>query len=110
MVLVCKGKAHGSNRTNDFCDLELKRFPFTNLNPNSNGALNRPPQLEEILSIAQKLSAGIPQLRVDTYIVNGQVYIGELTFFHNSGYGLFDPEEWDEKLGSWIQLPKKEVS
>lgn len=107
MILVCKGEAHGSGRTNDFCDCELNRLPFTSLNPNSKGELVRPKELPQLIEIAETLSAGIPQLRVDTYLANGKIYFGELTFFHNSGMCTFDPEEWDEKLGGWIELPER---
>ena len=56
--------------------------------------------------LAEKLSAGIPQLRVDFYEANGKVYFGELTFFHWSGMKPFEPEEWDLTLGKWIELPE----
>lgn len=107
LVLVCKGEAHGSGRTNDYCDLDMNLLPFTSKNPNSKGTMTKPPELEEILSVSRKLSAGIPFLRVDTYIVDGHVYVGELTFFHNAGFGKFEPKEWDKTLGNWIQLPDR---
>lgn len=108
MVLVCKGQAHGSGRTNDFCDLELNRFPFTSLNPNSEEKLVKPEQLSEIIGVAEKLAKDIPQVRVDTYLTNGKVYFGEMTFFHNAGFCKIEPEEWDYELGRWIQLPSKQ--
>ena len=108
MVLVCKGQAHGAGRTNDFCDLELNRFPFTSVNPNSEGELTKPEKLPELLRIARQLSEGTCQLRVDTYLANGKIYFGELTFFHNSGLRRFEPEAWDATIGSWINLPQEE--
>jgi hypothetical protein len=107
MILVCKGEAHGGGRTNDFCDLELNRFPFISLNPNSRGDLPVPKELPELIAFAEKLSVGIPQVRVDTYLSNGKIYFGELTFFHNSGFCTFDPPEWDQRIGEWIVLPEK---
>lgn len=108
IILVCKGQAHGNGRTNDYCDTNLQRFPFTSLYPNSKGELDKPALLPELLKTAEKLSQGIPQVRVDLYICNNQIYFGEFTFFHNSGFCSFDPKEWDETLGSWIKLPKKQ--
>lgn len=107
IVLVCKGQAHAAGRTNDYCDLNLQRFPFTSLNPNSNGDLSIPEELPELLDVAKKLSKGIPLVRVDTYLTEGKIYFGELTFFHNSGMAKFDPPEWDKKLGEWIELPDR---
>lgn len=106
MILVCKGKAHGAGRTNDYCDLELNRLPFISLNPNSTGKLEMPVEMPGMIRIAEKLSENIPQLRVDLYLADGHIYFGELTFFHNSGFCRFEPEEWDQKLGDWIRLPK----
>ena len=107
IVLVCKGQAHGVGRTNDFMDRDFNRIPVMSLNPHSSPDPVRPEQLDEIIAIAEKLSKDIPQLRVDTYIANGKVYVGELTFFHNSGMSKFEPEEWDYTFGSWIRLPRE---
>ena len=74
--------------------------------PPSGVAVDKPPFLDELLEVSRKLSAGIPQLRVDWYYTNGQLYFGELTFFNASGLAPFSPEEWDRKLGDMIQLPK----
>lgn len=107
MVLVCKGEAHSGLRTNDFCDRQLNRFPFKSLNPCSEGKLEVPAQLQEMLDFAEELAGDIPQVRIDLYLVEGKIYFGEMTFFHNSGFCKFDPPEWDEKVGSWITLPKR---
>ena len=107
IVLVCKGTAHAVGRTNDFMDRDFNRIPVKSLNPISETEPERPEQLDDIIEIAEKLSAGIPQLRVDTYIANGKIYVGELTLFHNGGMSRFEPEEWDYTFGSWIDLPKE---
>ena len=107
MVLVCKGPAHTPLRTNDYCDMDLNRLPFTCLFPNSVGELKEPKNYEKMIEIAEKLSENIPQVRIDLYNIDGQIYFGEMTFFHNSGFCAFEPNEWDEKLGEWIELPKE---
>lgn len=61
---------------------------------------------EQMKEIARKLSKGFPHVRVDLYDINGHIYFGELTFFHFSGNVLFEPEEWDYKIGEWLKLPK----
>lgn len=55
---------------------------------------------------ARKLSKGIPHVRVDFYVINHHVYFGELTFFHNAGFSLVHPDEWNRKLGDMIDLKK----
>ena len=64
--------------------------------------LKKPEELDDILLFAEKLAIGHPFLRTDFYIVDGQIYFGELTFFPASGFGKFTPEEWDKKLGELL--------
>jgi hypothetical protein len=66
--------------------------------------IQRPKSLEMMLYWASKLSAGKYFLRVDFYIIKDQIYFGELTLYPTSGYHHLDPPEWDDKLGSWIEL------
>lgn len=109
VVLVCKGIAHTSNRTNTFFDRDFNKLPIQTLLPNQKEEEERPAEYDQLLAIADKLSEGIPQVRVDLYIFEGRIYVGEMTFFHNSGLCKINPDGWDEKLGDWIILPKKET-
>ena len=43
-------------------------------------------------------------VRIDLYEIDGQVYFGEFTFFHGGGFWLFEPIEWERKLGDLISL------
>ena len=63
-----------------------------------------PPCFEEMKKLAAKLSEGIPFLRVDFYYVKGRVYVGELTFYHESGLGNIRPSEWNGRLGEMIDI------
>ena len=91
----------------DFYDMEFNHLPFTNGHPNSVYPPVKPENFDRMKELAAILSEGIPQVRVDFYESNGQLYFGELTFSHWSGFVPFDPEEWDEIIGSWITLPRK---
>jgi hypothetical protein len=73
------------------------------------GGYNRPKELEEILSYAKQLSHKIPFVRTDFYIINGIVYFGELTFFPAGGMCKYEPEKYDEIIGSWLTLPHKKT-
>ncbi|MBE7016410.1 MAG: glycosyl transferase [Ruminococcaceae bacterium] len=90
----------------DFYDAEFNHLPFTNGHPNADVPPLKPEKFEEMKTLAEKVSKGIPLLRVDFYEVNGKVYFGELTFSHWSGMIPFNPDEWDHKLGDMIVLPK----
>lgn len=90
----------------DFFDMDYNHLPFTNGHPNADVLPEKPVAFDEMRTLAEKLSVGIPQVRVDFYYVNGKVYFGEMTFFHWSGSVPFDPEEWDYKMGEMINLSK----
>ena len=85
-------------------DANFNRLPFRMDDEPSETMPQKPACLEEMLSYAQKLSQGIPFLRVDMYLVNDKIYIGELTFYHYGGYIPFNPPEWDLKLGKKLDL------
>lgn len=91
----------------DFYDESFNHLPFTNGHPNADKCPQKPSRFEEMKALAEKLSQGIPQVRVDFYEVDNRIYFGEMTFFHWSGFKPFVPEEWDYKFGSWLALPEK---
>lgn len=64
----------------------------------------KPKNYDEMIKIAQKLSDGIPFLRVDMYEVNGKVYFGELTFHPCAGMMPFDPTSADLKVGKLLDI------
>lgn len=87
---------------------DWKRIDATLCYPtNPDKEFERPEELETMLEAARKLSKGMPHVRADFYIVNHRVLFGELTLFHGSGFEVFTPSSWDERLGSWITLPEK---
>ena len=65
-------------------------------------SIPKPKCLDEMLRIASILSEDFPEVRVDLYVINGQPYIGELTF--SSGYGFFT-NEYYRHLGDLTILP-----
>lgn len=109
IMFIATDRANPEEETKfDFFDMEFNHLPFQNGHPNAKRAIMQPKGFEKMKELAAKLSAGIPQVRVDFYDIDGKVYFGELTFSHWSGFVPFDPEEWDYKLGSWIELPIKD--
>ena len=91
----------------DFFDTEFNHLPFTNGHPNASRPIAKPKGFEQMKSLAAILSKGHPHLRVDFYDINGHIYFGELTFYHNGGIVKFEPKEWDYIFGSWMKLPIK---
>ncbi len=70
--------------------------------------IKKPINFEKMKELAEKLAKDKSFVRIDFYEIRGKIYFGEITFYPNSGYEKFEPEEWDYKLGSLIKLPKVE--
>lgn len=94
----------------DFFDTEFNHLPIKNGHPNAEKPIRKPLAWKEMIVIAEKLSEGIPQVRVDLYCIDGHPYFGEMTLFHYGGKKPFVPDEWDYIFGSWIQLPNKRIT
>lgn len=97
-----------SGETIDFYNTDWQLQEFIGLNRSARHATQpspRPRGLDKMLDIAEKLSKGIPFVRVDLYNIGGHILFGELTFYPGSGMGSFTPSAWDKTLGDMIQLP-----
>lgn len=102
-----------SNRFSDtgveaaFFDTSWKELNFTRGFEKTKIKIKKPENFDKMLKFSRKIASSIPFVRVDWYEVNGKLYFGEITFFPSSGFGKFNPEEWDLKLGKMINLEKK---
>lgn len=106
-LFVATDRGNGNEETKfDFYDLDWNHLPFTNGHPNSTKEIKKPIGFEEMVRLSQVLSKNIPHVRVDLYNINGEIYFGELTFFHWSGLTPFVPEKWDYIFGEWLKLPR----
>lgn len=91
----------------DFFDMDFNHLPMQHGHPNAPILPEKPVKFELMKELASKLSQGFPHLRVDFYEVDGEVFFGELTFFHHGGWTPFTPEKWDYIFGAEIKLPLK---
>ena len=89
----------------DFFDEKFEHLSIKNGHPNAVKKIDKPINFELMIKLAEKISKDIPHVRVDFYEMNGKVYFGEMTFFHNDGMVPFEPEEWDSIFGEWLILP-----
>ena len=64
--------------------------------------IERPSCLDELIDAAEKLGAGFRHVRVDFYIVDDQIYFGEMTFTHGGGLEKVIPESFDLEMGKWM--------
>lgn len=104
-VEVCTGRGEGKPRYWYF-DRDLRPLPVTNwMERHSAPAIEFPPCMDEMLRVAERLSEGFAELRVDLYATAAGVKVGELTLF--DGAGFFDDytEAGDLLLGRQLRLP-----
>ena len=88
----------------DFFDIDFNYLPIKNGHENSQLKIKKPQNYDEMIKVAKILSKDLKHVRIDLYNVNGKIYFGEITFFHNCGFVPFDPEEWDYRFGDLITI------
>ncbi|SMP56657.1 ATP-grasp fold amidoligase family protein [Fibrobacter sp. UWB10] len=88
----------------DFFDMDYNHLECVIDQPNASVPPAKPEKFDEMVSLAKKLSEGIPHVRVDFFCCNNQVYFGEMTFFHDAGFFKFTPSKWDNFFGEMLDL------
>lgn len=63
-----------------------------------------PGNIDEMIDIAQKLSAPFPFARVGLYNISGKIVFGEITFYPESGYNTYRPDSFDYELGKYFDI------
>lgn len=101
-----------SNHTRNFYDLNWKFQPFRLLYSNSKEIIERPKQLEEMISLSKKiameLSTYMDFVRIDFYNCKGRIYFGEITFHPDGGSAPFMPRKYDNLLGQQLKMTQKD--
>ena len=93
----------------DYYDEDFNLLDLQRMYPNSMAKHEKPHCFELMKELAEKLSEGIPHVRVDFFEAGGKVYFSEFTFFPSGGWAVFRPEEYDYKLGQCLHLPEKTI-
>ena len=106
-VFVAEGRFSERGVRYHYFDRDWNYIPYCPYDDIDLSALQmlRPEHYEEMIEIAEKLSAGLPELRVDLYEINRRVYFGEMTLYSQSGFDTDITPEADLILGSKLTLP-----
>jgi len=94
-----------TNHKRNLYDINWKLLPFTYQQYQNGEPVEKPFVYDEMVKIAEKLAEDFICVRVDLYALGHSIYFGELTFHSGSGFGKFEPTEWDFKLGEMLKLP-----
>ena len=68
--------------------------------------ISLPSNLGEMITIAEKLSNISQHVRIDLFNVNGNIYMGEVTFFSNAGFINIRDKEYKQSLADLIDITK----
>lgn len=113
-IFTFSGKAaviqvHYDRFTQHKCNLYSVNWEYINARfhypPDPNHIIPRPEKLELMIDLAERLSEGLPHVRVDFYSIDSQIYFGEMTLYHAGGFSKFYSEEWQSILGDLLKLP-----
>lgn len=85
------------DRNFNLLDVEL-------LYPQYEEEIRKPVLWNRAVLLAEKLSADFNFIRVDLYLMEGKIYVGELTNFPGSGFIGFKPDAFDKKMGKKLTL------
>ena len=92
----------------NFYSLDWEYIPFTTRYPTDpNHIIEKPDCLKELIEMSARLAVFIetpPFVRTDFYINRSEIYFGEITFYHGSGYEKFIPDTYGKILGDMIVL------
>lgn len=103
-MFIASGRLLDS-KTFSYYNMNFEKLPFEWGAPVSNEVVKRPETFYKMKMLAEILAKDLPEVRIDFYDVNGNIYFGEITFFDGSGMESFNPKEWDGHLGKLIKLP-----
>lgn len=104
-ILVCSDRTIGEHVNLSFYDCHWNLIPemLAGRHEGESIIVPKPKKLDELIVLAEKLSYGHPQVRVDFYIVNDKIYFGEMTFTSQGGYMDYISRQYSVLMGDLIK-------
>lgn len=104
-ILVCEGREKGWPKFYFFdTNWQLARINKDSKDAPEGFTLPKPDNLNQLMEYATKLSNDFYFVRVDFYIVDNDVYFGELTFSPSGGFDVLRLPETDRMFGELLNL------
>ena len=69
--------------------------------------IQKPVLLNDAVKIAEKLAEDFDFIRVDLYIMDNDIYFGEMTNTPENGFGYFKPKKFDFEIGEKLNFIKE---
>lgn len=109
LIMINSDRNKDCSTKADYFDADFNHVNMTWGYEQSSVVPSKPLYFEEMKMLAEKLSKGMPHVRIDFYIADNRVYFGEMTFFDGSGFDAFGDIKYANMLGEWIKLPEPVV-
>lgn len=90
-----------SNHNRTWFDKNLNYLPFAMGYPNIKTSIEAPKNYHLMLELSKKLAKPFSYARVNLYNVDGEIYFGEITFAHGSGFEKFTTKYHDKWMGAF---------
>ena len=101
-----------SNHKRNLYNVNWELLPFTwsiweNNEPvwENGTTIQKPESLSTLIDLAKILSTDFYYSRIDFYVVDKEIYFGEITFHHGGGTEIIFPKKWDSFYGDGLQIP-----
>lgn len=108
--LVCSDREHEKNKVNlSSYDLNWNRKCYLVNEDEDLLKIERPAKLDDMISIAKKLSEPFPYVRVDFYFVDNMIYFSELTFTPAANIMHYYKQSTLDMMGDMLILPKQKI-
>lgn len=91
------------DRNFNYLNIKVKREQF------DSSIIKKPRNFDKMIEYAEKLSKPFVFCRVDLYNINGNIYFGEITFYPGGAMQIVEPEEWERRMGDWIDLRSEKI-
>ena len=92
-----------NNHTRNYYDTAWNRLAITVTHPAGRDADQRPCILDRMMDLASALSAPFSFVRVDMYVIDNQIRVGELTHCHENAGGHVRPAQAERLLGALFE-------
>lgn len=105
VILVCRNRFAETGLTEDIFDTGWTHIDVRRPgHPNSPTLESKPDTLETMLKLSERLSKDFPFMRTDFYSIGEKVFFGEITLYPASGSAPFDPKNYDDIIGKWLDI------
>jgi TupA-like ATPgrasp len=98
-----------SSRTQDFFDPDWTHLSMSGGPPFATEPIAPPAQLHEMIDVAQRLAVDTDFVRVDLYVLDDRVVVGELTNYPAGGESPFYPDTFNTEFGRHWTVPTRYV-